>query len=116
MTKTGEVSRRAELPWGGIIVERMSYRYPTERRTLAITLLITITLVVLLSPFTLGGAALLVVVGFVMNALMTALSVRRIRRSAQRIERFPDLAALVELQLLPTTQLTRAGLLTGIIS
>lgn len=73
-----------------------SYRYPTEHRTLALTIAAALVVTLVIAPLTAGAAVVVVVGGFGLNWLMTTLSVSRIKRSATPIARFPELAALVE--------------------
>lgn len=71
-------------------------RYPGERRALVSAVLISAALTLLFTPFSAGGVLLLVVGGILMNWLATRSRLAQIRRSAAPVERFPEVAAVVE--------------------
>jgi Zn-dependent protease with chaperone function len=71
-------------------------RYPSELRTLVLTILISGLIVLFFSPFTMGGVLLVVVLGVVVNAFSIFTSVGRIKRSAAPIERYPEIVQLAE--------------------
>ncbi len=74
----------------------INYRYPGEIRTLVFTLVTAVVLVLLFTPFTAGGVVLVVLVGFGVNWGMSMASIAKVKRSATKIEQYPDLARLVE--------------------
>ncbi len=78
------------------MISPATVRYPGERRTLYTALLVSGLLILLFTPLSAGGVLILVALGVAFNWSSTARSVAQIRRTAAPVERFPELAAIVE--------------------
>jgi len=72
------------------------YRYPGERRTLALTLLVAAIVVLALTPLSMGGVLLLLLFGLAVRVAMVSMRVRAIRRTLSPASEHPRVARLVE--------------------
>ena len=73
-----------------------TYRYPTEITTLATTLAVSTALIIAGSSFTVGGVAIVVILGFLFTYGMVLWRNWRLKRSALPSEEVPEVHAIVE--------------------
>lgn len=71
-------------------------RHPRERPVLLLTLALVGLLVLFLTPFTLGGVALVLAVGLGLQILVTTFRMKAIRKRAVPIEQYPSLKVVFE--------------------
>jgi Zn-dependent protease with chaperone function len=72
------------------------FRYPTETTTLATTLAVSTALIIALSSFTVGGVAIVVLLGFLFTYSMVLWRTWRLKKTATRSEEAPEIHAIVE--------------------
>jgi Zn-dependent protease with chaperone function len=70
-------------------------RHPKELGTLLVTIVVAAAVLILFTPFTLGGLLFVVLLGVGMNYFSVTRRIGHIRRMATPVERLPDVAQLV---------------------
>ncbi|MCX7683384.1 MAG: M48 family metallopeptidase [Anaerolineae bacterium] len=76
----------------------IDYRYPTEHRTLAITVAVMVVALLITTSATLGAMLMFLLLGFGLNYLVIRTKVEGLKRSAVRIgpTQFPEIKAIVD--------------------
>jgi|GEM_PF-244012 len=77
---------------------QLDYRYPTEIRTLLVTILVLTVALLLTTPFTVGATLVLFVLGVGLNYLIVRSQIESLKRRAVRVTatQLPEINALVD--------------------